>query len=207
MTHYTWTKRMLLALILSLVLMGCSPIQPVLTPPPTPTPGPLDLIKALEVADDQNDADAVMALFVDEGLYFKTPGWTATDKETLRWWFDALDPVQEADNRDCQQEGETVTCTLVASGICYQAEGIEVVHLPATFRFQDHKIRSMVCNYTPEEGQIVAAGAAKIDSWSAVNRPDEYRKYTNPAAAGLTGRQWGELYAGLCRDYMEATAE
>ncbi|HUW14626.1 MAG TPA: hypothetical protein VM537_33205 [Anaerolineae bacterium] len=207
MTHNRWTERMLLALIFSLVLIGCSPIPPALTPPPTPTPGPLDLIKALEVADDQNDADAVMALFVDEGLYFKTPGWTATDKETLRWWFDALHLVQEADNVDCQQQGETVTCTLVARGICYQAEGIEVVHLPATFRFEDHKIRSMVCSYIPEEGQIVAAGAAKIDSWSAVNRPDEYRKYTNPAAAGLTGRQYGELYAGLCRDYLEATAE
>ena len=181
---------------------------PMPTSTPTPTPGPLDIVKAFKDAANQDDTDAVLDLFVDEGLWFNVAHMVATDKEMLRWTLDFLKGLDDEDDwRDCQQEGETVTCTLVASGICYQAEGIEVVHLPATFRFQDHKIRSMVCNYTPEEGQIVAAGAAKIDSWSAVNRPDEYRKYTNPAAAGLTGRQWGELYAGLCRDYMEATAE
>ena len=51
--------------------------------PPTPTPGPLDLIKAFESAMNRGDTDAALDMFVDEGLEHRVLGDYVTDKEGL----------------------------------------------------------------------------------------------------------------------------
>jgi hypothetical protein len=146
-----------------------------------------------------------MALFVDEGLEYRAPGSIVTDKETFHWWFEGLNVVTDVAYQDCRLDGEKVTCTLVSRGPCSEAQGLDVVHMPFTFTFRGDKIRSMVGDYLPEESVIVLAGAERIDTWAAAHRPEEFAKASNPAASGLSGREWGELYAGLCRDYMEAS--
>jgi hypothetical protein len=203
MTQHTGVKRLPLVLVFSLVLLGCAPVLPVATP----TTGPLDLVKALEAAMIQDDVETAIDLFVDGNPGYSMVGFVATDKETLRWLFDGFAVLHDDEFRDCRQEGEKVTCTLHNRGICRNAEGIEVLHIPVTFTFQDHKIRSMVGNLVPEEEKVVSAGEAKIMSWSMVHRPDEYRNYSYGELSGLTGQQWGEVLAGLCGDYLEATSQ
>ena len=68
MTDNAWIKMLLWTLILCLALLACSPAP--VAQPPTATPAPLDLVKALEAAGHRDDADAAMALFVDEGLEY-----------------------------------------------------------------------------------------------------------------------------------------
>ena len=130
----------------------------------------------------------------------------ATDKNLLRWYFDALTVVAEDEFRDCQQDGEKVNCNTLSSSICWEAEGLDVLHLDVTYVIQDQRIRSVVGDIVPGEKQVREEGISRTYEWYAANRPAEYQQLTDPVSAGLSGRQWGELYAGLCRDYLEAMA-
>ena len=178
-------------------------------PTPPPTPGPLDLIEALEVATNRDDVDAVLDLFVDgdEGLWFNVSGVQANDKEVLRWAWELLTVLHEDEYRDCQQEGDKVNCTIHNRGICRRAEGFDLLHIDVSFRFQDQKILSMVGDVVPGELQGHEEATSRMHEWYAANRPVEFQKYVNPVAAGLTGGQFGELVVGLCSDYLEATAQ
>jgi hypothetical protein len=48
------------------------------TPKPTPTPGPLDFVKAYENAFNQHDLDAIKALF-GPNIMFDMAGWDTPD--------------------------------------------------------------------------------------------------------------------------------
>jgi hypothetical protein len=67
-----------------------SPPPQALTPSPTPTPGPLDIIKAFKAASNRGDTDAVLDLFVEEGWSYHVWGGHATDKHSLRYHLDFL---------------------------------------------------------------------------------------------------------------------
>ena len=210
MTHRrTWVKRLLSALVCSLFLLACSPAPPA-EPPPTPTPGPLEIIKALESAWNQGDTDAALDLFVDEGLDYRVGVFTVQNKDALGWIHDGFHSLGSTEDvyEECQSEGEEVTCTWsYYDGICLEAQGLEVVHFRVTFTFEGHKIRSMSGAPFSEERPVYQEALEKWGAWAAANRPEEWRRYENAVALGLTGRRWGEIASEMCRDYLEATSQ
>jgi len=209
MSDRTCVKMWLMLLVCSLLLLACSPVPPAQTPPPTPTPGPLDLIKGLEASMNQGDTDAALELFVDQGLDFTLWGASAEDKEGLRFYLDFFVGVGHPEDgyRDCQSEGDTVTCILETyDGICLEAFGMEVMHYRVAFKFQDHRIRSVLGDIVSEEKPGVEAAIRKKNTWLAANRPEKYRALQDPISSALTGREWAELDLELCRDYLEASS-
>jgi hypothetical protein len=177
-------------------------------PTPTPTPGPLDIIRTFDAALVRGDTDAALDLFVDEGLGFDVKGFYAGDQDELRRVLDvwAGIDVSEGGIRDCQSKDSRLTCTWYLRDICTRSHGLDAIHIPITFMFQDQKIRFVSGQSAGEEAVADEEGKRKVRAWAAANRPEEYQMYTDPAS-GLTAREWGELVAGLCRDYVEATSQ
>ena len=211
MTRIASIKTFLLVVVCSLILLACVPPPPEEPPgaQPEPTPGPLDIIRALDAALDQGDTDAALDLFVDEGLALGLEGHYAQDKTELRWIFDVwagLD-ISGHEIRDCQSEGEQVTCTWYARDIWIKGQGLEAKHIPVTFRVQDQKILAASGHSVGEEERTRREGERKAADWIAANCPEEYWQVQNPAESGLTGREVGSMIADLIREYLEAMGE
>jgi hypothetical protein len=171
----------------------------------------LDIIKALEDAMNHGDTDAALDLFVDEGLRYHVWGAAAEDKDSLRYCLDFYIGIGNPDNtyRDCQTEGDKVTCTWdTYDGVCYEAFGISVLHFHVTFTFQDHRIRGMVGDIVSGEKATLEAAIAKKNAWAAVNLPEKFREFQSFfEPSGRSGREFAELDLEICAEYLEAMSQ
>jgi len=210
MTRKRWERRLLTTLICGLVLLGCS-LPPLAQP--TPTPGPLDLIKAFESAMNRDDTDSAMDLFHEDGFVYSLRTQHSTDKKSLRYFLDEWAVLGSPNNtyRDCQSEGEQVTCILDCIGdgsVVAEAFGLDVIHYQVTFAFQDNKIREMIGDVVSDEAAAVDAAIGEVLDWALENIPETYLEHQRElAASDRSGRKVGELVVEMCREYVEAMSE
>jgi hypothetical protein len=166
---------------------------------------PLFLVELWGAAFNRDDLDGVMGLFVDNGLSF-TMGEISGDKQVAR---DTLEYIKgfngKFDITDCKAKGQQVVCALaLVDDYCVKAEGLKAVNYQATFKFKDNRIQTLDAKMAAADGSAVSAFGDKLGVWATANRPEDWKKYQDPAAAGITPRQNGELVATLCKDYLDS---
>ena len=166
---------------------------------------PLFLVELWGAAFKRDDLDGVMGLFVDNGLSF-TMGEASGDKQVAR---DTLEYIEGFNGKfavsDCKAKGQQVTCALdLVDDYCVKAEGLTAVHYQATFKFKDNRIQTLNAKMAAADGSAVSAFGDKLGAWATANRPDDWKTYQDPAAAGITPRQNGELVATLCKGYLDS---
>jgi hypothetical protein len=219
-----------LACLCLLLLAGCAvpeaaaptPLPPTPTPvPPTPTAPPpsatpqpalatddastvLALMKAYQEAYNRQDADAVLAVFADQGAHYAEIGvvdlW---GKDALRNYLAisfALDSVI-TEIKDCEVQDDGWHCTVLAHDACYPAYGLEGLgdsHSDTRVKLKDGKIQEFTIAVAPEEMKVYAAAFPKMMDWIKANRPDEYMILNNP---GTAAQVFGETYLRMCKAY------
>jgi hypothetical protein len=166
---------------------------------------PLFLVELWGAAFNRDDLDGFMGLFVDDGLSF-TMGEISGDKQVAR---DTLEHIKgfngNFDITDCKAKGQQVVCALaLVDDYCVKAEGLKAVNYQATFKFKDNRIQTLDAKMAAADASAVSAFGDKLRAWATANRPEDWKKYQDPAAAGITPRQNGELVATLCKGYLDS---
>ena len=165
---------------------------------------PSFLVELWGAAFNRDDLDGAMGLFVDDGLSF-TMGETFGDNRVAR---DTLEYIKgfngNFDITDCKAKGQQVISALaLVDDYCVKAEGLKAVNYQATFKFKDNRIQTLDAKMAAADASAVSAFGDKLGAWATANRPDDWKKYQDPAAAGITPRQNGELVATLCKGYLD----
>jgi hypothetical protein len=181
------------------------------TPTPAPSSDLLKLVQAYQDAYNRRDLDAVLALFVDEGLTYSSGATSWRNKETLREHLEenAVGGGVIYEYVDCTALGTAARCTALSSSSCRQAWcGLKALHQELTVTARDGKIATW--SYTPnaataEDNKACAEAAPKFEAWAQANRPEDFKKITQPAVHGLKGRALGELGSQVCQAYLEVT--
>ena len=166
---------------------------------------PSFLVELWGAAFNRDDLDGVMGLFVDDGLSF-TMGEISGDNQVAR---DTLEYIKgfngKFDITDCKAKGQQVVCALaLVDDYCVKAEGLKAMHYQAAFKFKDNRIQTLDAKMAATDGSAVSAFDDKLGAWATANRPGDWKKYQDPAAAGITPRQNGELVATLCKGYLDS---
>jgi hypothetical protein len=165
---------------------------------------PLFLVELWGAGFNRDDLDGVMGLFVDDGLSF-TMGEISGDNQVAR---DTLEYIKGFNGKfvinDCKTKGQQVVCALaLVDDYCVKAEGLKAVNYQATFKFKDNRIQTLDAKMAAADGSAVKAFGDKLGAWATANRPEDWKKYQDPTAAGITPRQNGELIATLCKGYLD----
>jgi hypothetical protein len=180
---------------------------PATAAPPTPAPAaPVaapapDVLKAYEEALNRGDANAVLAVLVDEGLkYVDVGSLDADDKASVRNYLEWLIGAgTKVAIQDCTVEGETWRCTLAAHDDCMGAfPGLDEFHSDLTAKMKDGKIQMMLFAVRSADAQVHEQEAPKLVEWVQANRPNDMAK--------LMGNDYnranGELWSEVCRAYI-----
>ena len=168
-----------------------------------------DILKAYQDAYNQHNADAVLALFVDNGLSFVDSGSLNTgDKGTLRKYLEyqmALGTVQTV--KECTLDGDKYRCTLLVHDDCSPvlvALGIfkqnQEVQEDLVVGSKDGKMQTMEITMSPDDMLAQARAVTKITPWMEANRPDDWTKMMSGAYNQANGKVWSEV----CKAYTAA---
>ena len=69
------------------------------------------------------------------------------------------------------------------------------MHYQATFKFKDNKIQTLDAKMAgPADASAVSAFGDKLGAWATANRPDDWKTYQDPAAAGISPRDRTESW-------------
>ncbi len=172
-----------------------------------------DILKAYQDAYNQHNADAVLALFVDNGLSFVDSGSLNTgDKGTLRKYLEyqmALGTVQTV--KECTLDGDKYRCTLLVHDDCSPvlvALGIfkqnQEVQEDLVVGSKDGKMQTMEITMSPDDMLAQARAVTKITPWMEANRPDDWTKMMSGALqSGERKGVVGSLQSLHCRPEID----
>jgi hypothetical protein len=166
---------------------------------------PSFLVELWGAAFNRDDLDGAMGLFVDNGLSFAM-GEISGDNQVAR---DTLEYIKGFNGKfvikDCKTKGQQVVCALaLVDDYCVKAEGLKAVNYQTTFKFKDNRIQTLGAKMAAADALAVSAFGDKLGAWATANRPEDWKKYQDPAAVGITPRQNGELIATMCKDYLDS---
>jgi hypothetical protein len=180
------------------------------TPAPATSSDLEKLAKAYQDAFNRGDVDAVLALFVDDGLSYFDWGLTTYHKDELKEdqerSFGTGDTLEFV---DCSPKGEALRCTALWRDLyCLKAWcGLDVYHGELTLKSKAGKIQLMsFANGVvgAEDQKACDEASPKYIAWAEANRPEEWKKIRVPVAYDLKGRPLGELESAVCKVYLEA---
>jgi hypothetical protein len=182
-----------------ILLSACSPAA---TPPPTPTPGPLDIVKAYETAFNKHDLTNLMALQT-ETVVFRKPEWNEDHlsydqvKHAYGFYFGANTEIHLS---GCQAENGTVTCQIAYAEDCLRTSGSKEYTLNAVFTFEAGKIKSVVWNDPATDSKAFKDwGKFEEDffGWYFKTYPDQYQVMIN----NFWQPENGPIFAQRCKEY------
>lgn len=173
--------------------------------PPTPTAEPAagdvpEILLAFRDAVNGQDADRILALFVDAGLSYAEVGFaSATDRSTLRDYWESQFGVgaQIREIRDCTLKEDTWSCTQAARDDCYVVYGIQESQSDLTVKIKDGKIQTMILTPPAEAVPLVQEKLSALFAWTQANRPDDWKIMNS----GELPRAVGEAYSRACKSY------
>jgi hypothetical protein len=189
-----------------------TPLPPTLTSaPPTATPGAPpaavpEILKAYEDAYNRHDADAVLALFVDQGLAYAETGIVyLTDKAKVRDYLELSFGLGSVVTtiKDCTAEGDIWRCMLLAHDDCYGAYGINGdSHNELFVKLADGKLQKLSTTAAADEMKLYREAFPKFMAWAQTNRPDDLKTLNDPTASPPAV---GEAYSRVCKAYVAAS--
>jgi putative intracellular protease/amidase len=185
---------------------------PTATPmPPTPAPsGDLEkLAMAYQDAFNRRDLDTALALFVDDGLNYMWDGGKTNNKEDVRSALEYMIGLgAKLTIADCSPKGKAFGCTLEwRDDPCAKVQtSLDVARYDLTLVGRDSRIQllSLMMN-SAEFDKFQNEIWPKLRDWAEANRPEEWKKLMAPVVYDLKGRPLGELWAQICKAYLEAT--
>ncbi len=160
------------------LVSACSPAAPKV-PTPTPTLGPLDIVKAYEEAFNKHDIAATMALLTEE-FTLRRPrdgdSYMGKDsvQEFIENWFGSNGEVHFT---DCTNSADKVTCKLAAEEDCTRSFGMDAYHWDASFKIVGDKIGEMTWDHdNPDDYKQYVGTVNKALAWFEESHPDEYKQ-------------------------------
>jgi hypothetical protein len=227
-TH--WSSLLVIANVCLMLVTGCAatpqaapptptPLPVTSTPlPPSPTPAPptvapeappaaaSDIINAYKDAYNRQNADAVLALFVDKDLTYSETGLVELhEKAKIRDYLELSFGVGSVVTtiKDCTAKGDTWHCMLLAHDDCYGAYGmIGDSHNELIVKFTDGKLQQLSTAAAADEMKLYNEAFPKFMAWAQANHPDDWKTLNDPKARP---RAVGEAYSRVCKAYVAAS--
>lgn len=198
----TCSVLLIAALLAACAAPAAAPAPPADTPMPstdTPAPpaaesDPVAVVRAWGDAIYSGDVDAALSYFTDDGNYLL--GYTAYEKQNMRWVFDWLAGLETKwEFLDCQPDADSIACSMTVLDGCMAASGSEGLPVKAKFTFQDGRIKSATGSATGPEWDAYWDFVSIVQSWERAFRPEEMAKIVEGTQEG------GAIAIKLCREY------
>ena len=188
------------------------PTSTAAAPSPTATPAPAaaqvpDILKAYEDAYNRGDANAALALFVDDGLsLIDISFFEAYDKAALRNYLEGESAMgSQVAISDCTLEEEKWRCTLAAHDGCTRAFGVDEWHSDLTVKMKDGRVQVMILAPKPDENKVREDERIKFYQWMEANRHDDWvRLWGKNTSFVSLNRADGELWTEVCQAYIDS---
>jgi hypothetical protein len=189
---------------------------------PTPTPGPLDLVKTFQDTFNKGDPDGFLALFVDKPYWDVVGGlWEqfgfARSVKAVRNYLEFFFAIhQQITLSACKVENGSVSCKMTMKDDC-MPPGVDVIPLDIRFELKNDKVSSVVGKSGSPDQVAYDYYSSQIYTWAKQNLPDDSAKYNSEAewtkftATGdqgggkLSATEYGQVRHRLCTGYAKAT--
>lgn len=164
-----------------------------------------DKVKAFEDISNSHDVAKIMSLYTEDAVH-EVPGqFLLRGKKELRGLAE-YDSVSNTNFffRQCEAEGDTVTCDFIATDDWIKTAGIEEAYYSAKFVFSDGLIKQWIAEPTPETAQALKQVFSSFAEWVSQERPQQLKEMT-PEGTFIYNAKNAKKSLTLLREWKEST--
>ena len=152
----------------------------------------VDRVKTLEKVHNRGDVEKEMTFFADDVIFEIVGSGKATGKEQLRKAVERQVIFNSVMNvRDCQAEGETVTCRVIEQNDLLKAAGVGPLYYEsAQYEFEEGLIKTIRAKLSDESNRVTKEFWNSFSKWAYENRAQEWDEVRGAGATEESVAKW-----------------
>lgn len=164
-----------------------------------------DKVKAFEDICNSHDVEKIISLYTEDAVH-EVPGqFLLRGRKDLR----GLAQYDSVSNtrfffRQCEAEGDTVTCDFIATDDWIKTVGIEEAYYSAKFVFSDGLIKQWTAEPTPETAQALDQVFSSFVDWVSKEKPQQLKEMA-PEGRFIYNAKNAKKSLKLLREWQEST--